>query len=576
MSSLSALCDSKGKVKTLVFTPSSVDHKHTVCALNGARPQKDDTIHFSPEPHFIGEVRQRFPGIELDATVLDWYDEYQTSLQQQSQIVASSHTNSTDFGSLLYNSELRPYQRAGIQWLNSHEDGAILGDPTGMGKTVQLLSVCELIQAKRVLVISPSYVKYQWGDQITRWLGITPVICEGETPKRRKQVQTFLSSDSRYLVVNIEMLRTYPNRYYDNKHAKAGQQAPCAIPELWQAQWDVVIVDEAHGIHDRNSLQSKGVKALKRKRLYLATGTPVWDMADDIWNLLHILEPKRFSSYWNFARMYCKIEKLWNGIEQVVGRREDRLDAFRETITPYVLARDKREFLPDLPLLIHKQWWYDASPKQRELTRTLKKKMRLELTSGDIKVFDSVASEISTLRMLLSAPEMVGVDIETPKDSLMMSLLADLLLETDRVLIACWFKDHAKHIAQLCAKEGIAHTVVDGDLSQSQRRTEIQRFRQGKVAVLIGTIASFGQGIDMQECNHCIVADADWTPTVMTQLYGRLDRFGQQLPPVFHRLICRKSIEQAIYEVERDKGAQANEILALQAVYEHYLQLEDL
>ena len=64
----------------------------------------------------------------------------------------------------------RPYQRAGIQWITNRE-ATLLGDPPGLGKTIQVLgAVNALSDVREVLVIAPSALAANWAREANKWV----------------------------------------------------------------------------------------------------------------------------------------------------------------------------------------------------------------------------------------------------------------------------------------------------------------------------------------------------------------------------------------------------------------------
>ena len=80
---------------------------------------------------------------------------------------------------------LRDYQRVGVKFLLQVESG-LLGDDMGLGKTIQSLAVAEAIDAKKVLIFTPASVKWQWRDEIRKFIESDrrTVVIHGTTKKR--------------------------------------------------------------------------------------------------------------------------------------------------------------------------------------------------------------------------------------------------------------------------------------------------------------------------------------------------------------------------------------------------------
>ena len=67
--------------------------------------------------------------------------------------------------------------------------------------------------------------------------------------------------------------------------------------ELAKVDWNVVCLDEAHSIKNRQTKTSSAVMALKASSRLLLTGTPVQNYLGELWNLLQFLNPGLLGSY---------------------------------------------------------------------------------------------------------------------------------------------------------------------------------------------------------------------------------------------------------------------------------------
>jgi SNF2 family DNA or RNA helicase len=63
----------------------------------------------------------------------------------------------------------------------------------------------------------------------------------------------------------------------------------------------MVIVDEAHHLKNRNTLNWKLVNALKKRFLLLLTATPVENNLMELYNLITLLKPGQFKTAKAFA-----------------------------------------------------------------------------------------------------------------------------------------------------------------------------------------------------------------------------------------------------------------------------------
>jgi ATP-dependent RNA helicase RhlE len=92
-----------------------------------------------------------------------------------------------------------------------------------------------------------------------------------------------------------------------------------------------------------------------------------------------------------------------------------------------------------------------------------------------------------------------------------------------QVLVFTRTKHRAKKLAIQLTRAGISATSLQGNLSQNQRQLAMDRFRQGKVKVMVATdIAS--RGIDVSQVSHVINYDVPDTADAYTHRIGRTGR----------------------------------------------------
>jgi len=505
-----------------------------------------DPVTFPPEPLVVYDLHAWFPEAQwnFSPALTAWMTAFETRVETLARIGKGFDVTEGMISVLPVDAKLRLYQTVGAVWLNTVSRG-LLGDEMGVGKTVQALLAAEE-KSQHVLISCPSYVKDHWAKHIRYWTHQSATIADGERPQRNAA----LAVNAKYVLINHEMLR--PGQY----------------PQLAARTWDVFIIDEAHRVHNRTALQSKGAKAIKAKRLFLLTGTPIWNKPDNLWHLLHLLDPLRFSSYWRFVEQFCLLNRTMYGID-IAGPNPQELERLQWTLIPYFLRRTKDEVLPDLPPKIYETITYSLSAAQRALYRDVKKRLELELASGEIKSYNALVAAMSDLRQICDHPSLVGANGDSGKDVAMKDLLDDVLASEEKVVIFCWHRKYVAHLKTLIRERyKLASAIVTGDTKPEARTELVRDFREGHVRVLIGTIASMGTGIDLYESATAIFAEMDWTPAMNVQAEDRLHRIGQKRSPTIYHIIGKQTIEEHILSVTQEKADIADQTLAINAVLE--------
>lgn len=163
----------------------------------------------------------------------------------------------------------------------------LLADEMGLGKTIQSMTVAALDfdagWAKRVLVLTPAPIKFNWDQDLELHTLFDVVVLDGPPEKRAKMLDDF---DADVLIVNYDLLHKHLDQFND-------------------MNFDIVICDEAHALKNPKAVRTKAVHKLQAKRFFMLTGSPVLNRADELWSILHRIDPSAFPSYWKFINRYC-------------------------------------------------------------------------------------------------------------------------------------------------------------------------------------------------------------------------------------------------------------------------------
>lgn len=119
------------------------------------------------------------------------------------------------------------------------------------------------------------------------------------------------------------------------------------------------------------------------------------------------------------------------------------------------------------------------------------------------------------------------------KRHLKTSLLKELLrqIETDSVLVFTRTKHQAENLARQLSRSGLNATSLQGNMSQGQRQMAMDRFRSGRLKILVATDIA-ARGIDVSSISHVINYDMPDTVDAYTHRIGRtgrIERTGEAL-----------------------------------------------
>ncbi|MEJ2166744.1 MAG: SNF2-related protein, partial [Desulfobacterales bacterium] len=151
---------------------------------------------------------------------------------------------------------------------------ALLSDEVGLGKTIEAAIVLkEYIQrgiVKSALILTPTTLVSQWQEELqTKFRLRFP---STDDPDFHKRGLEFWQAP--YILASINQAKSKRN-----------------ISAVTQREYDLVIVDEAHHLKNRNTLNWKLVNSLKKRFLLLLTATPVENNLMELYNLITLLKP---------------------------------------------------------------------------------------------------------------------------------------------------------------------------------------------------------------------------------------------------------------------------------------------
>lgn len=400
-------------------------------------------------------------------------------------------------------------QQAGARFLASRTV-AMLADVPGYGKTAQAVRGCDYIDARAVNVFAPTQsLTLNWAREFERWSLLGHNV-------------TLVSSEKTELPPAGVVVCTYSMAVRPPIAAQLAKRRVC-----------VTISDEAHGLKDRGSVQSKLVCKAKgvagvSQRMWFASGSPIPNSADEFY-IFAKLSGAWTGNYTDFRDEFCRVIDRGFELKIVGSKNHEKLKAM---LAPYYLRRDKVHGLP--PLVIDRlditastslDPYAALTPEQRTAVVTA-------IDCGDWTLPDIPA--LATVRRAVGLAKAQGVAAQIIRE-----------LDAGEPKILC-FAYHTPVIDLIAQHIGPRAVIVDGRNS-SRRRGIIDAFQNSsEPRVIIGQSRALGEGETLHAASRVILAEPAWTPKDNDQPIARAWRRGQTKPVRASYASLKNSIDAAI------------------------------
>ena len=480
--------------------------------------------------------------------------------------------------------KLRYYQSQGIYHLLMMRR-LILGDATGIGKTLQALgALCYLWEKEpdnRVIVVAPKAALRQWESEIHKFTtGIKVFVVSGTASERESTYQqwaTHTGPEKAVMILNYALLvRDWDaggGMVPDPTDPKKKKQTyvPGLLSKITAGVTNIVtIYDEATAFKNPTTKTFQVCEALSHRasRCYGLTATLLKNNLMEGFSIFKVVVPWVFSTKTKFMDTFAvvKLMPIAGGrkIPLVIGYRN--LELFRHAIDPYFIGRQKHMVSDELPVLVTKEVICELSPAEdRKYGEALSG--ILELGNGDVKDYEEskalvaliycqqVVNSLAMLKYeggeeiatgLAFEEETVKVGTMGGKESALVELLTSEL-EGEKVIVYTRFESLVGRLQALLKQAGVKSTRITGKESGEKRKVNQDAFQDPDSDTKVIFITDAGsEAINLQAASGLIFFDAPWSWGNYVQTLGRPIRIGSKHTCVnVYHLIAERPREKA-------------------------------
>jgi SNF2 family DNA or RNA helicase len=428
----------------------------------------------------------------------------------------------------LIRADLYQYQKAGVRRIV--ETGRILlADDMGLGKTVQAIAATEIFAkyfgVKKVLIICPTSLKFQWKLEIEKFSGRDAAVVEGLIHRRKE----LYADDSFYKIISYGVCHSDMKFINDMKP-------------------DLVIIDEAQRIKNWKTRTAQSVKKITSDYAIVLTGTPLENRIDELHSIVEYIDRYKLGPLFRFLDKH----QILDNTGKLKGYKN--LREINKTLEDVLLRRTKKEIIDQLPGRVDKNFFVEMTSEQMTdhnsyyevVCRLVSKWIKTGFLSEEDR--QKLLTCLNCMRMVCDSTYILNQNTDHGnKIGELAELLKDLLEDDEnKIVIFSQWKRMFELVIKLLQKLDIPFVYLNGDIPSRERTNIIDKFRVEKELKIFLSTDAGGVGINLQSANVLINLDLPWNPAVLEQRVGRIFRLGQKKHVSVFNFISKSSIEHRI------------------------------
>lgn len=418
----------------------------------------------------------------------------------------------------------------------------LLGDDIGLGKTYTTTGMLLDPRTLPAAVIVQTHLQGQWQEKIEQFTNLRVHKIKTPQPYDLPPADIYIYKYSQLL----GWIDTFEDGYFK-----------------------AVAYDEVQEL--RTGMKSGKGSAAKRLSDSVQykiglSATPIYNYGSEIWNIMQCIDPDVLGTREEFIREWC--------IDDRQVRDPDALGTFlrEQNVMIRRTKRDVGQLMPFPNVIIEH---VDSDQDSLRSIEDLARQLAMRTTYGSFMERGRAGIELDLLMR-----QATGV-----AKAKSVAQYAKLFLEAGMpIMLGGWHRA----VYDIWLKELAEYNPVmyTGSESDAQKTESVRRFREGESNLFIMSLRS-GAGLDSLQfrCSTVLIGELDWSPKVIEQFVGRVDREGQEEqvtviylntdegsdPPMVEMLGIKSSQSSGIVDPGRQFEAKHSNKSRIQALAEQFL-----
>ena len=432
--------------------------------------------------------------------------------------------------------KLYSYQVVAALFLNETKS-ALLSLDMGLGKTLSSICYVEMNEMKKVFVITPNSLKFNFYDEIEKFTNSKAHIVNWKKNK-------YSIEESKYIITNYEFFNKGDKKAMDRKFTSLG------ISKI-----DCLICDESHRLKNDSSNTYKNFKRIFNEKIFangiiskvFLSGTPAPNRAYELYTILNQISTIDFATKTHFYEYYCGMTYDPYGFGWETNIDNQRLEELYHKISPFTYRKRKKDVL-DLPDKTYQNVMLELTNEEE-----------LEYNKIEEETFDElygIQVEKNPLTIMVRLRQFTA----NAKVSRVKEIIDSVIEEGQKLVIVDYYKDSLYEIYKLYPNISAIHT---GDQTPEERADIVRKFQNPKsdLKIFLGSIQTCNYGLTLTAADKLIIITQPYSVGENDQVSDRLHRIGQKYNVHIFYLLFRETIDEYVYSSIESKRKEISKVM---------------
>lgn len=432
---------------------------------------------------------------------------------------------------------LYPHQIAATIFINEVRN-VLLAMDMGTGKSITSIAYVEMNDFKRVLVITPNSLKFNYYNEVIKFTNSKAHIVNWKKNK-------FTIEESKYVIVNYEYFNSS-----DSNRAKEKFE-DLKIGSIKNLNIDVIISDECQKLKNTSSNMYRNFKKFfgnfKKSKVFMS-GTPMNNRVYELYTILNQISPIDFPTKKYFYEYYCGMKYDlygfgWDFVDVI------KFDELYEKIKPFVFRKRKDDVLSDLPDKIFETIHLELTNSEMGIYKNIENDT-IETIFGSYQEGKNRLTILLELRQYLSS-----IKFNKIKET-----IDNVIDNNEKIVIIDVFKDSLNKIKEIYGDLAVLHT---GDFSVEERSVMVNKFQNENsgVKIFLGSFSTSSVGLTLTSASKMFILTLPFSIGEYNQVTDRIHRIGQKKSVNIYPVIINDTIDDYIFNMLDSKLYETTRIM---------------